>query len=86
MLDTKINPVSVFPDTAVSLRVIGAQVRKPGTGGQAIVAWQLLTEKGETVKSGGLPMVGKDYDAWGEDDSYLSTFVLSKLGLTAAGQ
>lgn len=82
MLEVKINPVSVFPDTATTLRVVGVQVRKPGAGGSAMINWQLLTEKGTPVKGGGVPLEGTDYDGWGSDDGYLVKYVLGKLGLT----
>lgn len=83
MLEAKVKPVTVFPETAVKLRVMGVQVRNLGTGGSANVSWQLLNAKGESVKSGSVHLDGKDYDGWGSDDTYVVRCVMAKLGLTA---
>ena len=81
MLDVKIQPVTVFPDTATTLKIVGANIRQLGEGGSAVVAWQLSNGDNQ-LKSGALFIEGEEYNIWGADDSYLATLVLAKLGLT----
>lgn len=83
-MQTNITPVQVFPHTATVLKVTAAQVREFGEGGQAIVAWQLFTDDGKQVQSGGVDVSGAEYAAWGDDDNYLLGLVVAKLGLSAA--
>lgn len=81
-METKIQPVQVFPHMADTIKIGGASITKLGDGGQAQVGWALFTQDGLQVQSGGVEISGPEYDAWGSDDTYLINLVVSKLGLT----
>lgn len=50
----------------------------------AMIRVSFEDETGGCVKNEHLKMEGADYDAWGNDDNYVKTWVLTKLSLTAA--
>ena len=50
----------------------------------AKISVMFLDENGGCVKNEHFKMEGTDYDGWGTDDNYVKTFVLTRLGLTAA--
>lgn len=45
---------------------------------------KLLDSDGRLVNIERVTMEGSDYSSWGNDDTYVTTFVLTKLGLTKA--
>ena len=84
MLTASINPVTVFPDTAVYLTVYNAAVTSFGDSGMAILCWQLLDVNGKVLRQDAIEISGADYQGWNDDDPYLLYIVLNKLGLTRA--
>jgi len=80
-----IQPVSTgWPaKTADKLRVSNVQITTIGLDGKANVQWQLYSDAG-SVAEGSCELAGAAYDAWGEDDSYLLTWLAepAQLGLT----
>jgi hypothetical protein len=80
-----IQPVSTgWPiKTADKLRVSNVQITTIGIDGKANVQFQLYADSG-SVAEGSRELAGPDYDLWGEDDSYLLTWLAqpSQLDLT----
>lgn len=80
-----IQPVSTsWPaKTADKLRVSNVAIGTIGEDGNAEVRWQLYSDAG-SVAEGSCQLEGASYDAWGDDDSYLLTWLAesSQLGLT----
>jgi len=80
-----IQPISTgWPaKTADKLRVSNVRINRIGLDGQANVQWQLYNDQGG-VADGSNDLVGAAYDAWGNDDAYLLTWLAepAQLGLT----
>ena len=78
----KIKPVSYRTGQAKCLVVRNISVQ---LNDRAIVDWSLMgdqvTDRRE-YESGGCQMSGEEYTAWGSDDSYVYTWLASKLNLT----
>lgn len=51
---------------------------------KATVHVHFLNEQGQNVNLQILDMSGEDYEAWGNDDQYVVSWTLSKLGLNPA--
>lgn len=83
-MKAQIQPVTIFPDTATHLEIVGVNIRQLGASGFAILVWQLTNDSGAQLKTGSVDIVGSDYQGWNEDDPYLMDIVLAKLGLTRA--
>lgn len=83
-MQTKIQPVQVFPHWANTLSITGAGITKLGNDGQAQIGWALLTEEDKAVAGGSVELTTAEYNAWGTDDECLFEIVLSKLGLSRA--
>jgi len=80
-MKVKIQPVSVFPDTATNFSLVGANIRRLAEGGFALLMWQLTDDSDRTLKTGVVEVSGADYQGWNDDDPYLMNLALSKLGL-----
>ena len=50
----------------------------------ARITVSFIDENDRVVDNKFLKMEGSDYDAWGTDDEYVKTWVLTQLGLTTA--
>jgi hypothetical protein len=75
----KITPVAYRTGQAKCLVVRGTSVQ---LGSRAIVEWSLMGDQAtdrRDYESGGLSMDGEDYSAWGTDDSYIYTWLGTKL-------
>jgi hypothetical protein len=83
-MKTNIVPVTIFPDSAVSLEIMGANVRKFADEGSAIVVWALLDSKNNILRTGSEELTGADYQGWNDDAPYLMNWLLPRLALTAA--
>jgi len=81
-MKTYIAPVSVFPNIATQISVVGASIKKFGNEGRALVHWQLLDVNDRPLTSGSVEVDGVDYAGWNEDSPYLLDVVVSKLKLT----
>jgi len=81
-MKVRIEPVTVFPDTATRLELAGATIRALGETGTALIHWRLLNESGRQLQAGSLDLSGDSYKGWNDDDPYLMDIVLSQLGLT----
>jgi len=84
MLTASINPVTVFPDTAVYFTLYNAAITHFGNNGTAILCWQLLDVNGKVLRQDALEISGAEYQGWNDDDPYLLDLALNKLGLTRA--
>ncbi len=84
MLIVNINPVTVFPDTAVYFVLQNAAVSSFGAEGRATLCWQLLNSNGSVLRQDLMEISGAEYQGWNDDDPYLVDLALSKLGLTKA--
>ena len=54
-------------------------------GNRAVVEWSLMGEKDtdrRDYESGATEMKNEDYTAWGQDDTYVYTWLAGKLSLT----
>ena len=80
-MKTDIQPVAFWNDAATQLEVSNAQIRVLGGGGTAFVYWRMSNAEGTPLRDGHVTLQGAEYDAWGNDDSYLLTFVTTALGL-----
>lgn len=71
-----IQPVStgIPAKIADKLRVSNVQINTVGTNGSADVRWQLYNDAG-SVLEGSNTLAGAEYDAWGQDDEYLLTWL-----------
>ena len=92
-MDTNIQPVTIFPDTATKLRIDSARIVQLGAGGSAVIGWsltcrvenstgQIMDDK--ILKTGDVFIGGDEYDLWTADDSYILDVVMQKLGLKKA--
>lgn len=81
-MKVQIQPVSIFPDTATQLELVGVNIRQLSTNGYALIAWQLKDEGDNSLKAGTVDISGAEYQGWNDDDPYLMNLVLAKLGLT----
>lgn len=81
-MENKIKPVRVFPHYATTLKIAGVKVNKLGQEGSAVAGWQLFTDEGNEVQSGGVDINSSEYSSWNDDDSVILKLVASKLGLT----
>lgn len=73
-----IKPVNVFPrGQAVILEALA--IVTPNKG--ARVEWRLSNSSTHAIAQGLEDMQKEDYDKWGEDDSYLFTWLAGKLGV-----
>jgi hypothetical protein len=79
----RINPVPVFPSTATTLLIAGANIKKFADSGEATISWQLLSDLDEVLSNGIVELSGEEYQGWNDDSPYLEDLVLEKLGLTA---
>jgi hypothetical protein len=80
----QIQPVTIFPETATTLELSGASVRRFGVSGTAMISWHLLDSSGRSLKSGAEELSGEDYQGWNDDLPYLTNWLLNRLGLVAA--
>lgn len=78
----KIQPVNYRTGQAKCLVIRNTSVH---LGNRAIVEWSLMGDQ-ETdrrdYESGNNQLVGDEYAAWGDDDSYIYTWLAASLGLT----
>lgn len=74
-----IEPVQVFPSTAVVLFINNVNVQ-PGTS--ASFQWWLQSAERANLTTGTINLTGDAYAAWGSDDDYLYTYTATALGLT----
>lgn len=83
-MKTNIVPVTIFPKTATSLEIMGANIRTFSDGGSANIIWALLDSSGNVLKSGAEELSGADYQGWNDDEPYLMNWLLPRLELTPA--
>ena len=43
--------------------------------------YEVLSENGQTLANGNIPLSEEEYSSWGEDNTYLDNLMLEKLGL-----
>lgn len=43
--------------------------------------YEVLSENGQTLANGNIPLSEEEYSSWGEDNTYLDNLILEKLGL-----
>lgn len=73
-----IDPVRVFPETAVAIR-FSAITLVPFD--MAFAQWELLNADGVVLCSGRAEMTHEQYLAWGVEDTYAEDCFLGNLGL-----
>jgi hypothetical protein len=78
-MKVRIQPVTIFPDTATYIELTGAQIRSFSS---AFITWSLLSEENLSLKSGAVEISGEEYQGWSDDDPYLVDLVVAKLNLT----
>lgn len=83
-MKTNIVPVTIFPQTATSLEIVGANIRTFSSAGSANIVWVLLDASGNVLKSGAEELSGDDYQGWNDDEPYLINWLLPRLSLTPA--
>ena len=76
----QINPVTI------PLKGEGTQIfARTMTGGinnaTGMIYWQLLTEEGQSLMDGNIPLSVEQVAEWGDSMDYIENIVLSKLGL-----
>ena len=81
-MKAKIQPVTIFPDTANYISIVGASINSFGDSGSGTLVWQLSNDGGRPLKSGVLEISGADYQGWNDDLPYLLDLTIAKLGLT----
>lgn len=81
-MKVQIQPVTIFPDTATQFEIIGVNIRRLASDGQAYLAWQLKSATDSQLTVGTLEITGAEYQGWNDDDPYLMDLALSRLGLT----
>lgn len=77
----KIEPVVYRSGQAKCLVIRSASVQ---LGNRAIVEWSLMGEQGvdrKDYESGGNQMSSEEYSQWGQDDSYVYTWLATALNL-----
>ena len=74
-----IEPVQVFPSTAVVLFINNVNVQP---GASASYQWWLQSAERANLTTGTINLTGDAYAAWGTDDDYLYTYTAAQLGLT----
>ena len=80
-MNTQINPLEIpLKGTATQLfiRTSTDGIYNP-TG---MVYWQLLSESGQEVTSGNIPLTVEEVEAWGNSMDYIENLVLDRLNLT----
>lgn len=82
-MKTNIVPVTIFPQTATTLEIIGANIRTFSSNGSANIVWALSDSNGNILKSGAEELSGSAYQGWNDDEPYLMNWLLDRLGLTA---
>lgn len=78
----KIEPVTYRTGQAKCLVVRNTSIQ---LGDRAIVEWSLMGDQAtdrRDYESGGTMMGGDDYKAWGQDDSYVYTWLATQLSVT----
>ena len=69
-MKVKIVPVQLFPNTATQLVLSGANVRRFGSEGSAVIMWQLLSAADSVLKTGVVELKNEDYQNWNDDEPY----------------
>ena len=78
----KIEPVTYRTGQAKCLVVRNAAVQ---LGNRAVVEWSLMGDRDtdrRDYESGAVEMINDDYASWGQDDTYVYTWLAGKLSLT----
>jgi len=78
----KIEPINYRTGNAKCMVVRGISVH---LGEKAIIDWSLMGENGvdsRDYESGAHVLSGSDYVVWGDDDSYIYTWLSSQLNVT----
>jgi len=78
----KIEPTTYRTGQATCLVVRNTSVQ---LGNRAIVEWSLMgdpTADRREYESGGAQMSGTEYTSWGQDDTYVYTWLAEKLNVT----
>lgn len=83
-MQVSIQPVTFFPNQAVSLRIEGVKVRDLGNNGCAMIICAFLDSGGNSLSSSVVEMSSTAYSLWGTDDTYVLDFAIQALGLTKA--
>ena len=47
-----------------------------------MIYWQLLTEEGQSLMDGNIPLTVEEVEAWGDSMEYIENLVLDRLNLT----
>ena len=47
-----------------------------------MIYWQALSEEGQEMTAGNIPLTVEEVEAWGDSMEYIENLVLNKLGLT----
>ena len=77
----KIQPVSYRTGQASCLVIRNTNVQ---LGDRAVVEWSLMGAAGidrKDYESGGVMMSGEEYTSWGQDDTYVYTWLAGKLNV-----
>lgn len=75
-----IEPLKIVPGTNVAVILELLAIVVPNKG--ARVEWRLLNSQTQVVANGLDEMSSDDYAKWGDDDSYLFTWIAPRLGVT----
>ena len=80
-MNTQINPLEIpFKGTAtqIFIRTSTEGIYNP-TG---MIYWRLLTEEGQVLMDGNIPLTVEEVEAWGDSMDYIENLVLERLNLT----
>ena len=79
-IEVKETPFGTVP---VAKYLIIRSVEVDPNGASARIFAQVNDTQNRPIKTDVIPLLGSDYAVWGTDDTYIYTFALNYLGLTA---
>jgi hypothetical protein len=77
----EVNPVEVDGKTVKYLDIIVVMVRLKGP---KIIAYTLVDADMKMIKGVNMIITEEEYNAWSDDDDYITELTLAKIGLTKA--
>ena len=80
-MNTQINPLEIpFKGTATQIFIrTSTEGINNATG---MIYWQALTEEGQVLMEGNIPLTVEEVEAWGDSMEYIENLVLDRLNLT----
>ena len=80
-MNTQINPLEI-PLKGTATQIFIRTSTEGVYNATGMIYWQLLSEEGQVLMDGNIPLTVEEVEAWGDSMDYIENLVLQELGVT----